>query len=343
VFSLNYQFIGDKAMVKSPRLLLIGTSLLLLSGIRCAQAGEIKIVSPSAYKDREGEGSVPPNCCGPFRVQQVFPAEDFAALGNQPHWLVDFTFRPDQSLTSPRNAYYPDHELRLATTPVGPDTLSLRFDDNLGSDFKHFHRGSLIMASDVNASGPGPREFYDPYYSTGLVTPYLYDPSQGNLVLDVIARQGISPSPLGDVVPGILSTLVGSPNATSGSRLEANVYQFTFIPVTPGDYNRDATVDAADYVVLRKALGTTYTQADYDAWRTNFGQTIGSGAALPSAEPLPIAVPEPVAWVMLLTGMLATFSRRSDLQPRPARACVELAAARRVLPIRSITTACFWR
>jgi hypothetical protein len=231
VFSLHYQFIGDKAMVKSPRLLLIGTSLLLLSGIRCAQAGEMKVVSPLAYEDIEGEGSVPPSCCGPFRYQQVFPAEDFAALGNKPHWLVDITFRPDESVTSPRTANYPDSEYRLTTMPVGPPNLSLRFDDNLGSDFMYFHRGSLIVVSDVNGSGPGPREFYDADYTAG-VTPYLYDPSQGNLLLDVIARQGVSPSPLGDTAPGVPTALYGSsPTATHGIPGAPPVYQFTFIPV----------------------------------------------------------------------------------------------------------------
>ena len=119
----------------------IGTALLLLAGIRCTQAAEIKIVSPGAYEDIEGEGSVDEDCCSPFRIQQVFPAADFAALGNQPHWLVDFTFRPDQSETSPRTVHYPDNEGRLTTMPVGPPNLSLRFDDNLGSDFKQFYRG----------------------------------------------------------------------------------------------------------------------------------------------------------------------------------------------------------
>jgi T5SS/PEP-CTERM-associated repeat protein len=83
----------------------------------------------------------------------------------------------------------------------------------------------------------------------------------------------------------------------------------------PGDYNQNGVVDAADYVVWRDGLGTTYTQADYDVWRANFGQTIGSGTALPSADPLSIAVPEPATWVMLLTGTLAIFSRRSDSAP----------------------------
>jgi hypothetical protein len=85
--------------------------------------------------------------------------------------------------------------------------------------------------------------------------------------------------------------------------------------VTTGDYDLDGTVDAADYVVWRKTDGT---QDGYNPWRANFGQTIGSGAALPSAERLPIAVPEPAGWVMLLTAMLAMFSRRSNPPPCPA-------------------------
>jgi hypothetical protein len=58
-------------------------------------------------------------------------------------------------------------------------------------------------------------------------------------------------------------------------------------------------------------LGTTYTPADYDVWRANFGQTIGSGAALPSAEALSIAVPEPATTLLcFLTIIAGLFPRR---------------------------------
>jgi hypothetical protein len=51
-------------------------------------------------------------------------------------------------------------------------------------------------------------------------------------------------------------------------------------PVSPpGDFNADGSVNAADYVVWRNGLGTTYTEADYNVWRAHFGQTSGSGAA----------------------------------------------------------------
>jgi T5SS/PEP-CTERM-associated repeat protein len=56
-------------------------------------------------------------------------------------------------------------------------------------------------------------------------------------------------------------------------------------PLIPGDYNQDGSVDAADYIVWRKGLGTTYTQIDYNTWRSHFGQTLGSGSsgAVPEA------------------------------------------------------------
>jgi hypothetical protein len=73
-----------------------------------------------------------------------------------------------------------------------------------------------------------------------------------------------------------------------------------------GDFNFDGSVDAADYVVWRKGLGTTYTPADYDVWRANFGATASSGTgAMVGA-----AVPEPATPVILLLEMLLMCARR---------------------------------
>jgi hypothetical protein len=91
-----------------------------------------------------------------------------------------------------------------------------------------------------------------------------------------------------------------------------------------GDYNGDTIVDAADYVVWRDNLGSSYylnnsgnesdgssaivDAADYDLWRARFGQTAGSGAAIDSSSTA--AVPEPAVSVMLLTAILVMFCRR---------------------------------
>jgi hypothetical protein len=90
----------------------------------------------------------------------------------------------------------------------------------------------------------------------------------------------------------------------AGQRL-ADAY-FAIAPVpSPGDFNQDGTVDAADYVVWRKGLGTIFTQADYDVWRAHFGETAGNGSSLPSVDPLSAAVPEPSTALIVLVGILA--------------------------------------
>jgi hypothetical protein len=87
------------------------------------------------------------------------------------------------------------------------------------------------------------------------------------------------------------------------------------ISILAGDYNDDGTVDAADYIVWRNGLGTTYTQADYDVWRANFGRVTlgvgsGSSAVLTSGDPLLAAVPEPPALLICFAAMLVMRFRR---------------------------------
>jgi hypothetical protein len=99
--------------------------------------------------------------------------------------------------------------------------------------------------------------------------------------------------------------------------------------MVPGDYNRNGTVDAADYVVWRKMLNQMVTPGsgadgtgpagepdgvvntlDYDFWRSQFGSpAAGSGAAS-------VAVPEPSVLAVVL-GFLPTLLgvRRSSRLP----------------------------
>jgi T5SS/PEP-CTERM-associated repeat protein len=73
-----------------------------------------------------------------------------------------------------------------------------------------------------------------------------------------------------------------------------------------GDFDRNGIVDAADYVVWRKGLGTTYAQSDYDVWRAHFGQTVGSGSGISrNAE-----VPEPTSMVSLMLAAACVYNRR---------------------------------
>jgi hypothetical protein len=82
---------------------------------------------------------------------------------------------------------------------------------------------------------------------------------------------------------------------------------------TPGDYNNNGVVDAADYVLWRKGgpLANevdnpgTVNAADYTAWRARFGNTSGSGSGLAAG-----AVPEPGSTVLVLLGFTGLFCGR---------------------------------
>jgi hypothetical protein len=110
----------------------------------------------------------------------------------------------------------------------------------------------------------------------------------------------------------------------AGSNQNATIDIDTFMHIMPeylpGDINRDFLVDAADYATWRKGLGTTYTQADYTVWRSQFGRLPGgvgaSGAELPSTG----AIPEPPAIGLVLLGGFAALAA-SCTRPRLRRRC----------------------
>lgn len=85
--------------------------------------------------------------------------------------------------------------------------------------------------------------------------------------------------------------------------------QMLIIELTPsdslGDFNHDHLIDAADYTVWRKGLGTTYSQSDYNNWRAHFGQSLATGAN--ARRDIAAAVPEP-SCVMAVPIVVAAIS-----------------------------------
>jgi hypothetical protein len=97
---------------------------------------------------------------------------------------------------------------------------------------------------------------------------------------------------------------VGSPGFVPG-----------FAASLDGDYNGNNVVDAADYVLWRRAIDTStalpndttpgsVTAADYELWRANFGKTPSGGSAVGAA-----SVPEPASSVMVIIAAMLYYGR----------------------------------
>jgi uncharacterized protein YkwD len=120
---------------------------------------------------------------------------------------------------------------------------------------------------------------------------------------------------------GSFATFATTASVIAGRNVKVD-YLAQMIAMLLGDYNENGIVDAADYVVWRKKLGSGTAlpnddtpgvgNDDYARWRARFGNTNippGSGAGAS------IAIPEPSTLAMLIAamGIVTSFKRRETL------------------------------
>jgi hypothetical protein len=87
----------------------------------------------------------------------------------------------------------------------------------------------------------------------------------------------------------------------------------TLSVLATADFNRDGTIDTADYVVWRRNAGT---EDQYNLWRASFGTLAGSGTAAPADSSSHAQVPEPASALMLLLGAVVASWRRCSIASR---------------------------
>ena len=91
----------------------------------------------------------------------------------------------------------------------------------------------------------------------------------------------------------------------------ANFDDFRLTTPTPGDFNNDGKVDAADYVAWRTGGSPNPNSPDdYNTWRDHFGEGAASSSFGTAA-----GVPEPASALLLLMAVLALCSRRHPAMP----------------------------
>jgi hypothetical protein len=90
---------------------------------------------------------------------------------------------------------------------------------------------------------------------------------------------------------------------------EDDVFQEHQLPEN-GDFNGDGYVDAADYVVWRKGLGTIFSLDHYDIWRDHYGQAIATSSANNGNIAVSTAIPEPATMMPFVLSGVGLFFRR---------------------------------
>jgi hypothetical protein len=83
--------------------------------------------------------------------------------------------------------------------------------------------------------------------------------------------------------------------------------------VLPGDFSGNGSVDAADYPIWRKSPGLAAFLTDFDLWRSNFGNELGSGSGGGASS----SVPEPTSAALgLMVAMTLVALHRVGWPPR---------------------------
>jgi len=164
------------------------------------------------------------------RIQQVMSSSDIA-LPFGPFRITAVSFRLDSGPTS-LNAVVPDMEIRLSTTTKAVDRISGTFAWNEGADVV-----SVVSRGSVRLTGR-----YDPALSVQpfsvripFTTPFVYDRSFGNLLLDIITyRSGnvvVAWNAAGIPADSISSVLSGSNLAEGLETTYGLVAQFEYQPI----------------------------------------------------------------------------------------------------------------
>ena len=203
-------------------------SVTIVAAAGTFASGEvIRVISPMSAENEEGNSFVRPNLI-PFRIQHLFPASDFADLPDSNRLIVAFNFRADRTQTEPIDWGRSDEQIWMSTTDK--DILTDVFDDNHGPDKIMVHDGAITYPLLATGPASGPREVAD---GTRLQTPFVYDPSQGNLLVE---RLSFANNPSRQVNIDVQRTSLArilindvDPSSTTGSLLtDVAVIQFEF-------------------------------------------------------------------------------------------------------------------
>ncbi|MCC5670454.1 PEP-CTERM sorting domain-containing protein [Nostoc sp. CHAB 5784] len=167
-------------VIKKISMAVVSSAIIALGTGGLAQAA---IIVPNELKATEGDinNGFPFSLDFQGRYQQVFSASAFASL-SEPQLISQIAFRPDADFGNAFSSTLSSILINLSTTTSVPDNLSNTFANNVGADNITVFSGPLSLSSADEGLASGPKNFD---IVINLQNPFLYDPTKGNLLLDV--------------------------------------------------------------------------------------------------------------------------------------------------------------
>ncbi len=212
----------------------VGIAFLLAVFLGSCVTPELRaqvIVVPNALATNDGDAfSTTPTGPAQVRNMKIYDASQFGALSG-PALLTRFAWRPDSipNASGPRTVTL---RIYASTTSRSVAGLSMTFADNVGTNSTLVFDGTLIWTTQ-NLPGPGNTRQFDMVFP--FTTPFLYDPADGNLLLDfqqygegsAITYDRTSDTSLTRQIVNTVSSNAPTAEFDPGSQV---VTQFTFEP-----------------------------------------------------------------------------------------------------------------
>lgn len=145
--------------------------------------------------------------------------------------ITAIAFRPDTGVGHAFSSTLSSVRIDLSTTSVNAFTLGSVFANNVGANDTVVFNGALSLSSSYTGPPGGPKDFD---IIINLTTPFLYNPGDGNLLLDVRNFGGGGTTQFdSDTLPStqrVWSTSVDDPTGTNVGD-SGLITQFIYTPV----------------------------------------------------------------------------------------------------------------
>jgi hypothetical protein len=255
-------------MEKKMRLLFLTAGLSMLVGASFAGAAVVVVPNANATTGGDAQGPAPFSYYGSTgsHDQELYPSSQFSSFGGA-QTITGIQFRPyPGSATSAFTSgsfTVSNVTISLSTTPsteAGAAMLSSTYADNVGADSTVVYTGPLTLTTTATDAPGGATKIFD--YSVTLQNGFSYNPSLGNLLLDVNIPSGAIVSgagfgfltfdnvnDIGDGVASIISS--GTPGAAGSYSTSGAITQFTYASV-PEPASISLIVFAAGAILHRR-------------------------------------------------------------------------------------------